>query len=103
MSTYTIRPSSRPMKKYQVTIKRPNNRTKTIYFGQAQASDFTKNNIVEMKKNYIKRHEKRENWTISGVNTAGFWSRWVLWNLPTIKRSVKDIKNRFGINVKLIS
>jgi hypothetical protein len=34
-------------------------------------------------------------WGKSGIDTAGFWSRWLLWNKPTIKESYDDIKRRF--------
>ncbi len=70
---------------------------KKIYFGAAGYSDFTKTNNHDeaRKKRYIKRHEKIEDWSKSGIDTAGFWSRWLLWNKPTIKESYEDIKNRF--------
>lgn len=41
----------------------------------------------------------RENWTKSGIDTAGFWSRWVLWNKPTLAASVADTEHRFGIDI----
>ena len=47
------------------------------------------------KNRYILRHEKNEDWGKSGINTAGFWSRWLLWNKPSIKESYEDIKKRF--------
>jgi len=31
--------------------------------------------------------------------TKGFWSRWILWNKPTIDESINDIENRFGIKI----
>ena len=36
-----------------------------------------------------------ENRTKSGIDTAGFWARWLLWNKPTIEVSYNDIKKRF--------
>lgn len=51
----------------------------------------------ERKQRYINRHKKKENWTKTGIDTAGWWSRWLLWNKKTIKASYKDIKNRFLI------
>ncbi len=44
----------------------------------------------ERKLRYIKRHNS-ENWTKSGIDSAGFWSRWLLWNLPTISSSYQDL------------
>jgi hypothetical protein len=68
---------------------------KKIYFGQASASDFTHHKNEERKNRYILRHQKNEEWGKSGIDTAGFWSRWLLWNKPTIRESYEDIKNRF--------
>ena len=70
---------------------------KKIKFGQAGASDFTKHKDEARKQRYINRHKKNENWTKSGIDTAGWWSRWILWHLPTIKESYADIKRRFNI------
>ena len=67
---------------------------KTIHFGQAGASDFTKHKDEARKARYIDRHEKNEDWGKSGVDTAGFYSRWVTWHKPTIEASVKDLNKR---------
>lgn len=68
---------------------------KKIHFGSSDYQDFTIHKDPERKQRYINRHQKRENWGKSGINTAGFWSRWLLWNKPTIKESYDDIKKRF--------
>lgn len=68
-----------------------------VNFGASGYEDFTIHKDPERKQRYIIRHQKRENWDKSGINTAGFWSRWLLWNLPTIKDSYKDIQKRFNI------
>tara|TARA_Y100000401_G_scaffold84568_1_gene69855 strand:+ start:1006 stop:1269 length:264 start_codon:yes stop_codon:yes gene_type:complete len=75
-----IQKSTRKDKKYMVKV---NNRT--IHFGSKGMSDYTKHKDPIRKERYIKRHQKRENW--NDPNTAGFWSRWILWNKPT---SVED-------------
>ena len=84
--------SDKPNKKYYVIT----NNNKKVYFGQAGASDFTIHKDEARKQRYIKRHNN-ENWTKSGIDTPGFWSRWLLWHLPTIKDSYNDIKRRFNI------
>jgi len=68
---------------------------KHIYFGAVGYSDFTIHKDPDRKQRYINRHEKNENWTKSGINSAGFWSRWLLWNKPSIKASYEDITKRF--------
>ena len=71
------------------------NSEKTIKFGAAGMSDFTKHKDEARKQRYLNRHKKSENWGKSGIDTAGFWSRWLLWNKPTIRESYDDIKQRF--------
>ena len=74
---------------------------KKISFGQAGASDYTKHKDDDRKKSYIDRHRKNENWGKDGVDTAGFWSKNVLWNKKTLKDSVDDINKKFkSLNVK---
>ena len=91
MKKYFPYKSDRPDKKYYIIT----NDNKKVYFGQASASDFTLHKNEARKNLYINRHKKNENWTKSGINSAGFWSRWLLWNLPSISSSYQDIQNRF--------
>jgi len=93
---YTIEPSSRAAKKYMVK----SSDGKVIHFGGAGYDDYTTTRDEKKKKNYIARHAPREDWTRNGMNTAGFWSRWVLWNEPSIKESIKDIEERYGIKIR---
>ncbi len=60
-------------------------------------SDFTIHKDEARKQRYIDRHKNNEAWSTSGIDTAGFWSRWLLWHLPTIKDSYNYIKRRFNI------
>jgi predicted peptidase len=89
--TYYPYKSDKPDKKFFIITSSG----KKVYFGQASASDFTIHKDEDRKLRYIKRHEKNENWNKSGIDTSGFWSRWYLWNLPTLKGSYEDIKKRF--------
>ena len=78
------------------------NGKKTVHFGQAGASDFTIHNDKDRKQAYLNRHKKRENWGASGVDTSGFYSRWVTWNKDTLTKSVDDLNKKFkNINIKL--
>ena len=91
MKIYFPYKSDKPDKKYYIITKSG----KKIFFGAAGYSDMTQHKNEERKNRYILRHERNENWTKSGIDTAGFWSRWLLWNKPTIKESYEDIKKRF--------
>tara|TARA_R100001086_G_scaffold250100_1_gene193816 strand:+ start:3838 stop:4128 length:291 start_codon:yes stop_codon:yes gene_type:complete len=90
-----LKRSDKPDKKYMVKVD-----NKTIHFGSRGMSDFTKNKDPERKNRYIARHKKRENWSKSGIKTAGFWSKHILWNKPTIRESIKNTENRFNIKIK---
>ena len=76
-----------------------------VNFGARGYNDYTiyyKNEgkeVAEKKKSaYLERHgadKAGEDWNKSGRKTAGFYSRWVLWNKSTIEASVRDMKQRF--------
>ena len=68
---------------------------KKIRFGAKGYEDYTTHGDDIRKQNYIARHQKREDWTKSGLDTKGFWSFWLLWNKPSIQESYEDIKQRF--------
>lgn len=90
-----IKKSTKPEKKYMAILSSKDKRTKTIHFGSAGMSDFTKHRDEARKKRYLDRHRKRENW--NDYMTAGALSRWILWNLPTLKGSIDDYKKRFKL------
>ena len=85
--------SDKPNKKYYIIT----NDNKKVYFGASGYSDFTIHKDEARKQRYLNRHRNNENWTKSGINTAGWWSCWILWHLPTISASYQDIKKRFNI------
>lgn len=90
--------------KYEVTLyNEETKRNKTIKFGKAGMEDYTllypkdKVEANKRKENYLKRHEAREDWTKTGLATAGFWARQLLWNKPTIEESLKNIKSVYKL------
>lgn len=92
-------PSSGKTKKLMaIFYDKKRDKIKTIHFGSAGMLDYTKHSKEDREKRkvaYIKRHEKREDWT--NPMTAGALSRWILWNKPTIEASWRDYKKRFKI------
>jgi len=60
-------------------------------------SGFSNHKDEDRKNRYLQRHEKNESkfWNKSGIDTPSFWSRFLLWEKPTIKESYQDIKKRF--------
>ena len=94
-----IKNSDKPDKKYLAEIHDKN--IEKIYFGAVGYEDFTTHKDIDRKKRYINRHKKNEDWTKSGIKTAGFFSRWVLWNKPTLKESI-DFLNKKYKNINFI-
>jgi hypothetical protein len=97
--SYDLSKSTRKDKKY--SIKPPNQKNTIIHFGAEGYEDFTTHQDEVRKERYISRHKQREDWNKTGINTSGFWSRWLLWNKPTLVESIKDTEKRFNIKIKL--
>lgn len=74
---------------------------KLVRFGAVGYEDFTMHHDEKRKQAYLRRHA-RENWTDAGIQTAGFWARWLLWNLLTIRESAQDIANRFNVSIEFL-
>jgi hypothetical protein len=85
-------------KRYRVTFENGRH----VDFGSKLYSNYTMHNDSSRKKKYIKRHEKNEDWTLKGILTAGFWSRYLLWSKPTLEKSIKDLEQWSGIEIIII-
>ena len=93
----TIQKSSRAGKKYMAKVG-----DKTVHFGATGYEDYTTHKDEKRKAAYLARHRTKEDWTLSGVDTAGFWARHLLWNEPSLTASVADINKRFkSLSVKM--
>jgi hypothetical protein len=94
----SVKPSSDPDKKLDVTLENDNGVRRIIRIGAKGYSDFIQSKGDEDKKRaYIVRHKTNEDWDKSGIFTAGFWSRWLLWNKETLQESIEDVKKRFQL------
>ena len=89
MNTVIILKSHRPDKKYDAFV----DGRKIVSFGATGYEDFTTHKNEERKQRYLNRHRKNEDWT--DPLTAGFYSRWLLWNKETLQDSLKDMNDRF--------
>lgn len=96
---YTLTKSPVSGKKYRI-ITPASKGGKVIDFGARGYEDYTMHKDDKRKASYIARHRPRENWTATGINTAGFWSLWLLWNKKTIIGSIKNIEDTFNIKIK---
>jgi hypothetical protein len=96
---------------------------RTVDFGARGYSDYTKHKTPSRMRSYVLRHggripkriiaerdpkriqtlmlgvnsSDREEWKISGIDSAGFWSRWYLWSYPDFDSVRKFMSKRFGI------
>lgn len=102
MLEFYLEPSDKKTKKWMVSYINPKtSRVKTINFGAKGMNDYTITGDDKAKKRYLLRHSGMgEDW--NDPETAGFWSRWILWNKKTLKASIKDTENRFNIKIHLI-
>ena len=55
----------------------------------------TQHRNEQRKERYISRHKNREDWNKSGLDTAGFYSKQLLWNADGFDKSCRDLKNKF--------
>lgn len=92
----TISRANDKKKKYVATID-----NKNVKFGAFGMEDYTIHKDKERKKRYIIRHKNNEDWTKSGIRTAGFWSRWLLWNKPSLEASARNIEKKFRVSIIL--
>lgn len=91
-----IRKSRRPEKKFDAVFQYPDGQTKTVSFGARGMSDFTKHKDTRRKQRYLKRHSGMgEHW--NQPDTPGALAKWVLWNKPSLRGSIKDFKRRFSL------
>jgi len=110
-----------PKKKFRAILESG----KTVDFGARGYSDYTKHKTPSRMRSYVLRHggqipkriiaerdpnriqnlmldinrSDKEDWKMSGINGAGFWSRWYLWSFPTIAGVKRFMFKRFGIQI----
>ena len=87
--------SSATGKKYTATM--PSG--KKVHFGAKGYQDFTQHGDEARRKNYLARHGGGgQNW--GDRETAGYWSRWLLWEKPTLAGAAAALRKK-GVAVKL--
>jgi hypothetical protein len=96
---------------------------RTVDFGASGYSDYTKHKTPSRMRSYVLRHGGRvpkriiaerdpkkiqdmmldvtssdkEDWKMSGIDGAGFWSRWYLWSFPTFQGVERFMSKKFGV------
>lgn len=107
MVEYKLFLSDKPSKKYLIIT--PEN--KKVYFGQMGYGDYLIWNrekgadfADKKQKAYVARHSKMgEDWTKSGIDTPGWWARYLLWEKDkrTLDDAIKNIEDKFKIKISV--
>jgi len=91
-----IKKSDKSGKKYMAIFTKDNGRSKTTYFGQSGAPDYTLTGDKERRRLYRQRH--RKDLTTNDPTRAGYLSYYILWgNSTSIKQNIRDYKKRFNL------
>jgi len=91
----TLLKSPRRDKKFRVVFSNG----KHVDFGQIGYSDYTIHKDPERMKRYLTRHQRREQWRPKGFQTAGFWSRWLLWSKPSLTEAKVLVQKKFKLKI----
>ena len=65
------------------------------HFGHSAYEDYTTHQDVARKALYLARHRPREDWSLTGLKTPGFWVKHILWSEPTVQASVNALNKRY--------
>ena len=119
---YKLSKSPKSDKKFRITL--PNR--KIVDFGAKGYSDYTIHKTPSRMRLYVQRHggkipnklkeelknsiiqkkmlnvtkSDKEDWSKNGLNTAGFWSRWLLWSYPSLSQAKRFIERTFRISIQ---
>jgi len=90
-----LKKSPLSQKKFRVVLENGTH----VDFGAKGYQDFTQHKDPARMRLYVIRHSKRENWKRSGINTAGFWSRWLLWSKPSLPEAIRFMNKKFSLKI----
>jgi len=108
MSDYTIHKDPSRMARYVArhgdgqeawnpTVKRLMAKQKLLKKKNKNLSKVEMQTIHEKMMSY--NTSSKENWKRSGINKAGFWSRWLTWSEPSLQKAIRLINRKFNVKV----
>lgn len=100
LSKVVIAPAKKRGKLFTAHIVNDDGKVTKIHFGDANGEQYPIHKDPLKKYNYIVRHAVNENW--DDPYTAGFWSRFILWNRLTLADSVKDTSKKLDAPIYLV-
>ena len=62
--------------------------SRTTHFGAKGYEHYTMHCDGKRRRLYLARHASRQDWGRAGIMTAGWLSRYILWEKPTLKEAV---------------
>ena len=71
-----------------------------LSFGDSRYQDYTMHKDDDRKNNYLSRHGKEDH-SAKNIKSAAFMSAHMLWNLPNLQASIRDVNTRFNVSIKL--
>jgi hypothetical protein len=96
MKLLSVKPSSKPDKKYMATFQTDTGRTKTTHFGASGMDDFLHTKDKAQRDRYRTRHAK--DLQTGDPSRAGFLSMHILWGDSTsLQTNVAAYKKRFNL------
>jgi hypothetical protein len=99
MISATLSQSGRKNKRLKVVV-RDYIRKKTIHFGAKDGQTYIDHKNDEKRDNWIARHsEINTDW--EDPFTAGFWSRWVLWEKKSLSAALKNVVKKHKIDLTI--
>jgi len=91
-------------KKYRIIFPPTSSTPHHVDFGDINYNDYIIYNlhfgksVADIRReNYLARHAEREDWT--DPYSAGFWSRFLLWEKRSLKSAIKNIERMLGVNI----
>jgi hypothetical protein len=94
---FVLTASPRAAKKFRVLLPDGSH----VDFGARGYSDYTVHKDKQRMLRYLARHHGKENWTRTGVHTAGFWSRWILWSRPSLQSAVRETERVLRAKIRV--
>ena len=96
--------------KYAIRIHTVDGETKTVKFGANGSEDFTVHKDRQRRLRYLERHGRdkpsfskstKEEWSQDGIFTAGYWSRWLLWEKDNMDDAIKFMRRKKNIDITI--
>lgn len=94
MKTYVLRKSNKKGKRFEIIMG-----DHSHHFGSDVGKTFIDGRSQKEKEAWIARHKNDKNW--DNKHSGIFFSRFLLWNKPSLKEAIKDYEKKHSIRIKV--